>query len=108
MNDDLTDLWDRFQSNVHRQLHNASAFVSQTLDEAINQYFGQCLDSLALSIAGDFREIPSLTNYPSAKDNALEGFPESTRPLRTALKSRKRILASVLEELSAKFLAGVS
>ncbi len=45
MNDDLTDPLDRFQRSVHRELHNASAFVSQTLDWAISRYLGQCYES---------------------------------------------------------------
>jgi hypothetical protein len=50
---------------------------------------------------------PRARDWPFT-DNALEGFLESIRPLRTALQSRKRILTGVLEELSAKFWADLS
>ncbi|KAK3903178.1 hypothetical protein C8A05DRAFT_43557 [Staphylotrichum tortipilum] len=80
INHDLADPWDRFQSNVNRQLDDATAFVSETLDRAISR-------NLA---------------------NALQEFPEPIRPLWVALKSRKRILAGALEDLCASFSAELS
>ena len=55
-----------------------------------------------------FLDALTLTYTLFAKDNAIEGFPEPIRPLRTALLSHKRILVGAVEDLCAKFLADLS
>ncbi|KAL2128176.1 hypothetical protein VTI74DRAFT_9552 [Chaetomium olivicolor] len=81
MSSDLADPWDRLQGEIDREIHNATVLILQASDGALRRYI----------------------------DNASEGLPDSTlRPLRTALKSARRILAGNLEALSVKFEADLS
>ncbi len=41
VNNDLADPWNRFQSNLDRELDDTTAFVSETLDREINRNLGQ-------------------------------------------------------------------
>jgi hypothetical protein len=106
MNDDLADPWDRFQSSADEKLDDAIRFVPETLDRAIIRHLGQSYDFWAAA----YLEVPArnTNQHCLCTANALQGFPGSVRPLKTALMSHKRSLAAVLEDSGAKFSADLS